>query len=498
MSVSRGVKKRIMMLFDNNYIGWYETKSMTYFSDTWDDQKWEEWCNEVAPNLHDKCKPFLLQTLKNAFSSLDETSKSALFNTLKNLSRPTEPTLNWLTRIAKGRSDGERLTLPSDVDLSNILICHPVTGASIRWYKGSFDAVNFSSSVFLGDACFQQRIFEGTVNFAGAIFVGDAKFDRVKFNDRACFIEANFLGNASFIEANFTDVAQFERTIFNKDADFQAVFTKQALFNRVNFRGETNFAGTEFLAITSFEEATFTAAATFHTARFGKTVSFRRSEWGAVPDFKGTAWKDGVAVDDFEQLQTDLNTGTIDLRQQSTSDPASLPDRLQALRKMARDADDRPRELDYFALELQARYQGKGLGACLVSLYRRLSDYGRGVGRPLGWLAGLWGLFALLYGVLADGDGSVLSQDRLFALTYGVLLDVDWSLWGHAILLSLVNALPTVGAGSAARESSVAALYGSNISDVPSLVHGIAVIEGVIGFILLFLIALGLRNRFRL
>jgi hypothetical protein len=41
-------------------------------------------------------------------------------------------------------------------------------------------------------------------------------------------------------------------------------------------------------------------------------------------------------------------------------------------------------------------------------------------------------------------------------------------------------------------------LYGSNISDVPGLVHGIAVGEGVIGLILLFLIALGLRNRFRL
>jgi hypothetical protein len=102
------------------------------------------------------------------------------------------------------------------------------------------------------------------------------------------------------------------------------------------------------------------------------------------------------------------------------------------------------------------------------------------------------------YWVLADGDWSVLSKDRLFALTYGVLPDVDWSLWDNALLLSLVNALPTLGAGSTARESSLKALYGSNISDVPGLVHGIAVVEGVIGLILLFLIALGLRNRFRL
>jgi hypothetical protein len=86
----------------------------------------------------------------------------------------------------------------------------------------------------------------------------------------------------------------------------------------------------------------------------------------------------------------------------------------------------------------------------------------------------------------------------LFALTYGVLPDVDWSLWDNALLLSAVNALPPLGASSTARESSLEALYGSNIFDVPGLVHGIAVVEGVIGLILLFLIALGLRNRFRL
>jgi hypothetical protein len=134
--------------------------------------------------------------------------------------------------------------------------------------------------------------------------------------------------------------------------------------------------------------------------------------------------------------------------------------------------------LDYFALELQARYQGKELGAGakrrLVGLYRVLSDYGRGILRPFLWLVGLWELSAVVYWVLADGG---------------------WRVWDNALLLSAVNALPTLGAGSAARESSLEALYGS---DIPNLVHVIAVVEGVIGLILLFLIALGLRNRFRL
>jgi hypothetical protein len=134
--------------------------------------------------------------------------------------------------------------------------------------------------------------------------------------------------------------------------------------------------------------------------------------------------------------------------------------------------------LDYFALELQARYQGKGLGArlkrCLVGLYGGLSNHGRGVGRPFWWLVGLWVLSALIYGVLADRG---------------------WRVWDNALLLSLLNALPPLGASSAVRESSLEALYGS---DIPTLVGFIAVGEGIVGLILLFLIALGLRNRFRL
>jgi hypothetical protein len=289
-------------------------------------------------------------------------------------------------------------------------------------------------------------------------------------------LQATFTGEANFRQVTFRGEASFHYATFRHEANFlQATFTGEANFRQATFTGEADFQQTEFLGMTIFREAKFTGVATFHAARFGKTVSFRGSDWGAVPDFIGTAWKDGVAVDDFEQLQTNLNTGKIDLRQQSTSDPAS---RLQALRKMARDADDRPRELDYFALELQARYQGKELGArlkrCLVCLYGWFSDYGRGVGRPLRGLLELCLLSMLCYWVLADRG---------------------WRVWDNALLLSLLNALPPLGASSAVRESSLEALYGS---DIPNLVHVIAVGEGVIGLILLFLIALGLRNRFRL
>jgi uncharacterized protein YjbI with pentapeptide repeats len=468
------------------------------------------------------------ETLTQAAAKLDDKEKEKFTEALTALRAPSEEQLAWLRHVAAVQ------TLPESVkilDLSDILICHPDTGAKIFLEGFKFPAARFNGSVFVGgasffvatftseasflratfageayfegatftsEAKFLRAMFTGEADFRKATFTGEAKFWRATFKGETYFWQATFMGKVNFKWATFTGEAYFMKATFMSEASFlRATFAGKAYFPQATFTGEANFwqttfervayflkatfereadfQQTEFLGMTIFREAKFTGVATFHAARFGKTVSFRESKWNAVPDFKGTAWKDGVAVDDFEQLQTKLNKGELDWRQQSTSDPAS---RLQALRKMARDADDRPRELDYFALELQARYQGKELGAGakrrLVGLYRVLSDYGRGILRPFLWLVGLWELSAVVYWVLADGG---------------------WRVWDNALLLSAVNALPTLGAGSAARESSLEALYGS---DIPNLVHVIAVVEGVIGLILLFLIALGLRNRFRL
>lgn len=513
----------------------------------------DAWWQRVGPALSADGRALVGKNLTQAEATLGNKEKEKFAEALGALNAPSDQQMAWLRNLPAVPESEELL------DLSNILICHPDTGAPISFKKCPLPAVTFKGSVFVGNASFLWATFTGNATFEGAtfteearflcatfaegadfwkttfadeadfqlttftgwgrfvratftgeagfwqtkfagpawfgkaVFVGVANFGQATFAGEANFEEAMFTGEAYFWKATFTSEANFEQATFADEAWFrQTTFTGPAYFRQAIFTGKATFEQTEFGGQVNFGWTDFRQVANFHAARFGKTVSFRGSEWGAVPDFIGTAWKDGVAVADFEQLQTGLITGTLDWRNPSTSDPdsdsapapitdsapAPITDRLQALRKMARDADDRPRELDYFALELQARYQGKGLGAlakrCLVSLYRRLSDYGRGIGRPLWWLVGWWGLFALFYGVLADGGLSV---------------------WREALLLSLVNALPTLGAGSTARESSLEALYDC---DVPSLVHGIAVIEGVIGLILLFLIALGLRNRFRL
>ena len=420
----------------------------------------DAWWQRVAPALSPDGRALAKETLTKAAATLGEEEREKFATALGALGAPSEKQGAWLRDVATMQ------TLPESeeiLDLSNILICHPDTGAPIDLESCHLPHVTFKGAVFVGKADFWKATFRGEANFMEATFTGEVEF-----------WGATFERGSNFLYTTFTDEANFWKTTFKSEA----------YFLNTTFTGEANFEHTEFLGITIFREAHFKQVATFHAARFGKTVSFRGSEWGAVPDFIGTAWKDGVAIADFEQLQTQLNKGELDWRTPSTSDPTPLTDRLQALRKMARDADDRPRELDYFALELQARYQRKERGAllkrCLVGLYGCFSDYGRGIFLPFLWLLVFWLLSALGYLCLAVGGCALL--------TVPVALK-------EPLLLSLVNILPTLGAGSTARESSLKALYGC---DVPTSVHLIAVGEGIVGLILLFLIALGLRNRFRL
>ena len=543
----------------------------------------DAWWQRVAPALSADGRALVKETLTKAAATLGEEEREKFATALGALHALSEQQLAWL------RDMPAVPTLPASekiLNLSNILICHPDTGAPIDleschllphvtfkgavfvgkanfwkarfmggadFYKATFAGkanfmgatftgkANFCRSTFTEQVTFEHTMFAGGANFGEARFAGKAYFSRARFRGQAdfmratlmgdasffqarfagrvifwqttftgetCFLQAMFAGEALFVETTFAGeayfrearffkrMASFSRAVFTGQANFeqarfadrvifwQTTFKSDANFWKARFTGAANFEQTEFLGMTSFGGARFTAVATFHAARFGKTVSFRGSEWGAVPDFIGTAWKDGVAIADFEQLQTQLNKGELDWRDPSTSDPTPLTDRLQALRKMARDADDRPRELDYFALELQARYQGTEWGAWLkrrlVGLYGCFSDYGRGILLPFLWLLVLWLLCALGYLYLAVGGCALL--------TVPVALK-------EPLLLSLVNILPTLGAGSTARESSLKALYGC---DVPTSVHLIAVGEGIVGLILLFLIALGLRNRFRL
>jgi hypothetical protein len=125
-------------------------------------------------------------------------------------------------------------------------------------------------------------------------------------------------------------------------------------------------------------------------------------------------------------------------------------------------------ELDFFALELQSRRMLLGPWRGLpIALYGFVSDYGRSYARPL------YALFA----VAAFGTLMLLLSSKL----------APWQSPG----LSIANTLNIFGFRKDLFDSHL-------IENLPAALEILAAVQTILGTILLFLIGLGIRNKFRM
>jgi len=109
-------------------------------------------------------------------------------------------------------------------------------------------------------------------------------------------------------------------------------------------------------------------------------------------------------------------------------------------------------------------------------LYQIFSDFGRSMLRPTFSLIVLWFLSACYYTVLSKSNN---------------LLD--------GLLFSFGQLIPFVPWSKNAKELGLIALYGNGDDlNVPGLVHVVAITEGFIAVVFIFLIGLAFRNRFRI
>ena len=165
----------------------------------------DAWWQRVAPALSPDGRALVKETLTKAAAKLDDKEKEKFAEALGALHAPKEK-LAWLRDVATMQ------TLPESediLDLSNILICHPDTGAPINVENHQLPAVTFEGAVFLGNARFWLVTFAGEANFTEATFAGEASFHYAMFAGKANFGQATFTGKASFDYARFKRFANF-------------------------------------------------------------------------------------------------------------------------------------------------------------------------------------------------------------------------------------------------------------------------------------------------
>jgi uncharacterized protein YjbI with pentapeptide repeats len=411
-------------------------------------------------------------------------------------------------------------------------------GAEVDFTQETSEGIDFSGFVFPGAADFKGVRFIGDTNFIGATFEGHTNFlgahfeeGAVHFNgatflDEVVFAEARFQRAAVFSVKRFEKLADFRSARFHGEADFHkatfsdglARFPSATFYQIVHFSGArfgkegADFSDTQFNHRASFDEARSAGYANFQRARFNGEASFRSSKLRGLVAFNDAQFTT-IAVFKDSTFHSVPTFHGAELHEDTTFEGVTWPKRphegqspYDAVRAWARLRVEMSRlhkhedELFFFAKELNARAQDRRneppAKRLLYRSYLALGA-GRSVAKPLGWLLGLnAGLFLPIYwSATAAIQGRKVSIRDMLADAAILNIPAD------VVSFTLGQALPLIGSSNPERADLYRRLFAGGDSrgiDVPLWLESVGIVQQLVGIVLLFVIGLALRNRFRM
>lgn len=374
--------------------------------------------------------------------------------------------------------------------------------------------VDFSGSVF-GDGAFSliNTNIEGhEFDFMGCSFgKGNKYFSKSAFNVlKIDFSGTNFgEGIVDFVSCNFSKVKN--QVHFNNvktegyrlnfmGATFSAVEIdfSDSVFDNKNIDFDClNFANGNFL----FESCEFHGRVSFsdyeENASTACQLSFRKSIFNSTLDISGV---NTTGIIDLRETKLSTHT-TLDnlgftlaryrsvkflpgLLQAASNEDAS---KLRRLKEIAEANKNHTAALRFHAAEMRARrwHDMPVLSSILDGLFSMISNYGQSILRPfIAWL------------VLVVGCGSIYSGALPRDFSAQSFLNVlSQAKFADGFLYSLVQTLPVFPISRTLQQD----LYTSLSVDLsPTMLSSLTIMQNLLGVIFLFLIGLGLRNRFRL
>ena len=354
-------------------------------------------------------------------------------------------------------------------------------------------AANFNGTTFLEDAIFADAKFRRGAVFSGAKFGKLAEFGTAKFFGDAIFHKATFSdGPARFQNASFDQIADFGGATFGKEgADFSSTkFIRYGTFDEAAFTGYANFQRAEFFGEASFRSTKLRGLAAFNDAKFKTIAVFKDSTFESVPTFHGAELHQDTTLEGVIWPERPHEG-------QSPYDAARAWARLRVEMNRLHKHED---ELRFFAKELNARaHDRRNEPLAKRLLYRSYLALGAGrsVLRPLRWLLGLnMFLFLPVYWYATSA-----SQWRKLPIR-DVLADVvSLNIPADVVSFTLGRALPLIGGSNPERADLYRRLFARTDSagiDVPLWLEVVGTLQQLVGVVLLFMIGLALRNRFRM
>ena len=417
----------------------------------------------------------------------------------------------WCEQHPDWDIDFSEMTLTSDqLDFKEYQF--PKNGSvSFRKTHFSMGFADFSHTVFgVGKKDFSNATFsEGKISFRQCQFGnGELLFYRTQFGHGDVDFYKAVMGSGfvDFRESKFgegkkyfhaiqfgTDWVSFRDCEFG-DGDCIFSWCRFDETTGVNFRIATFGKGTvDFRniyyskAFMSFKDADFSESeALLFSGSFGEGfLNFSGIKAKTVLDLTGSYVK---RISDFDDAQIHYKKhpvwGFLGLSQNPKDSTA-----FRKLKKMAKEAEDYERVLDFFAKEKRSAYwhEIKGLRLLIYYGYDIFSNYGRSVFRPLIALLFFWQVFAFSYFSLSPH-----SQDCQLSLKESN----NCHHYVDAMVLSASHSIPILPNAKSSQDDSLNQLFGEK-KPKPSPLHFLTFGQNFLSGIFLFLTILGLRNRFK-
>ena len=332
-----------------------------------------------------------------------------------------------------------------DTDSAAFKSALPLSGEALEHAKNFFpNNADFKKDQLV--ITIENHIFSEELNFNGAIFAQPISFTNCRFKR-----------SVNFYKANFERAARFSGSKFLETVDFgNAQFRVAALFERVTFCGKIIFywSENESNLLANFRKAIFKKMTpVFHGRNFHPAWDFHGVTWPKIPKRNGDKKTQDTIEDtllyhitSYEYICTQAeNIGQLELR----------------------------KEMIRQELACRAELAEPSFERYLRKAYGWICDHGTSIGRPAFALLCIWGFTFAAWRGWAAQEAAVTTWD-VFYHTGGRMV-------------------PFVGGHAYVEEHTLKALRAA-----PHVLHFLSAMAAILSPLLLFLMALALRLKFRM
>lgn len=350
-----------------------------------------------------------------------------------------------------------------------------------KFARAAFNSFTlFNDARFHHNVEFRQTVFNANVTFAAAHFFNGARFHDSTFRRSAAFDATTFCDVPEFLRSRFVGYARFNAACFSRGCWFaDGTFDASVSFAKAKFGDRATFGSLAFNGRASFEEAAFGKSDVlppcepdFTSSAFNEPVSFRGARFAMhYPVLSGTLLHERSTFSDDDDLWPALG-GPGERKAGRLKGGTALrlaKDSCAVIRHCL--ANQGLPEAAHFFFRREMRFAMRDAPLHRKApywLYWSLSNFGHSIVRPA---IGLLFVFCASWMALC-----------LWSPTTGD--DCCPEPWKHALL-------NTVGPFASLRQHYPGC-------HEPGLEPLLGMVQTVVSFALLFLLGLGLRQRFRL